>query len=71
MSWAGSAGIRRGDRRASHLGDDNGGDNRGGHLLALSGRKIRAQVRVGGRDFPNSGDRRIDGLAYGGDYLVG
>ena len=71
MCWTCSAGIRRGDRRASNLRDDNGRDNGGGHLLALGGREIRSEVRIGGGDFPHGGDSGIHGLAYGGDNLIG
>jgi hypothetical protein len=53
------------------LRNDNGRDDGGGHLLALSGREIRSEVRVGGGNFPHGRDSGIHGLTYGGDNLIG
>jgi hypothetical protein len=36
----------------------------------LGGREIRSEVRVGGGNFSNRGNRGIDRLAYGGDNLA-
>jgi hypothetical protein len=53
------------------LGDDNRRDDGSGHLLALGGRQIRAEVRVCGGYFPDRGDGGIHGFTHGGDNLVG